>query len=122
MVESKFDFAIPKTLPSEMMGGSDVLSSKLSLLSPLWASDALMELITVIYSKEVDGRELASKGLMDTSFVVSMLATKLGERPESLGTDSINALLEDLAQDVGKLQGRIKDELDNLAQEMERRE
>ena len=126
VAESKFDFRVPKTLPTDLVSDSDELSAKFSLLAPMWASltrnvDLLLELITIVYNKEAGGRVLASKGLMDASFAVSMLATKLGERPESLGTDSIYALLEDLMQDVEKLQGKVR-ELDSPAQETARRE
>lgn len=55
-----------------------------------------MELVMLVSSKDAEGsREHAGEGLMDTAtnFAVSLLATKLSERPESLGTDSVYSLL-----------------------------
>ena len=126
MAEGRYDFKVPKTLPSGLVGGTDELSGRLSLLSPLWASiaqnvDILMELVLVVFSKEAEGREQTVAGLTDVNFAVSTLATKLGERPESLGTDSIFSLLEDLVQDMGVLRGEVK-AWDSPEREAERRE
>ena len=40
-------------------------------------------------------------------FALAQLATKIRERPESLGTDSLYWLIEDMGQDVLKLQGEV---------------
>jgi hypothetical protein len=42
--------------------------------------------------------------LVDLEFVTSLVATKVGDRPATLGTDSLFRLVEDVVIDVGKLQ------------------
>jgi hypothetical protein len=43
-------------------------------------------------------------GLADAEFPTSLLVTKVGERPRTLGTESIFGLLKELVEDMGKMQ------------------
>jgi hypothetical protein len=46
-------------------------------------------------------------GLADVECATSLVATKVGDRPATLGTDSIFKLIEDLLEEVGKVQKAV---------------
>lgn len=67
----------------------------------------LFNLVTLVYTKEAEGIKRVAEGIEGAPFAISLLATKLGECPESLGMDSVYGLLEDLADDVQKMESAI---------------
>jgi hypothetical protein len=73
----------------------------------------LRRLLFLVNNNVQGNQEKAEAALSNVEFAVAQLATKIGERPESLGTDSLYRLIEDMGQDVLKLQGEVK-RLDSL--------
>jgi hypothetical protein len=121
MTESKYDFQVPKTLPSAMYEGNSEAAIKLRALAPLWSglvknTDTLMDLVNQVYAIEVESRKRAKVEATEAKLSVTTLATRLGERPASLGTDSIYEVLEELLRDVGSLQAALRDITDPKAE------
>jgi hypothetical protein len=55
----------------------------------------------------VENQEKADTGLADVEFATSLVATKVGERPATLGTDSIFKLVEDVVEEMGRVQKSV---------------
>lgn len=65
-------------------------------------------LLTLLKEQVTDHKEKAEMGLADAEFATALLATKIGNRPVSLGTDSIFQMLDDLVSKVGSVRDEIK--------------
>jgi hypothetical protein len=53
--------------------------------------------------------EKAELGLTDVEFATSLLATKVGDRPQRLGTESVFQLIEGVVEETGKLREDVDD-------------
>jgi hypothetical protein len=117
MMESKYDFLIPKTLPSDLYERNSKAATKLCILAPMWSSlvrntNVLMDLVNQVYAIKSESRKKAKNESTEAKLSIAMLATRLGERPASLGTDSVYEVLEELLHDVGSLQAVLQDVTD----------
>jgi hypothetical protein len=117
MMESKYDFQILKTLPSNLYESNSEVATKLCILAPLWSSlvrntNVLMDLVNQVYAIKSESRKKAKNESTEAKLSIAMLATRLGERPASLGTDSVYEVLEELLHDVGSLQAVLQDVTD----------
>jgi hypothetical protein len=107
--EDEFAFissALVDSVPTDLSEESD--AKRLKTMIGAWGdlvrnTDALKRLVTFVNSFVREAHEKLDIGLADAEFATAVLATKVGDRPPSLGTDSVFQLLEDLVQDVGSL-------------------
>jgi hypothetical protein len=93
-----FEMRIPKELL-----GLDKLADNVGIMSQHWKSlvcnmDTLLHL-----SQEKTEMDLAA----DLEFATFLVATKVGDWPATLGTDSLFRLVEDVVLDIGKLQESV---------------
>jgi hypothetical protein len=117
MTESKYDHQVPKVLPSSWYEGPSELAMRFRALAPMWSSlvrntDLLLDLVTLVYAIGGEVKKKVQSNVTDANFSISLLAMKLGERPELLSTDSIYKLLEELTTDMGTLQSAVRDLMD----------
>jgi hypothetical protein len=85
MTESKYDFQVPKTLPTEIYEGNSEAAVKMRGLAPLWSSlvkntDTLMDLVNQVYAIESESRKKAKADSTEAKLSIAMLATRLGEQ------------------------------------------
>jgi hypothetical protein len=98
--ESPFATEIPESLDG------DNLAKGLTQMAGLWGAlvgntNTLLRLTqTTRRFEQENKKERADVGLAYAEFVTSLLATKVGERPQKLGTESIFSLLEELVEDM----------------------
>jgi hypothetical protein len=105
-LESAFDTSIPADPPGE--NEATRLTSMLSVWGNLVRNtNTLRRLVTLVYDIVHQHQEHTENALTDHEFATSLLANKLGERPASLGTDSIYQLLEDMGGDILKLRNEL---------------
>jgi hypothetical protein len=118
MTESKYDFEVLKSLPKDMYEGSgEAAASKWRILAPMWSSlvkntNVLMGLVNQVYAIETESQKREKAESMEAKLAIATLATRMGERPASLGTDSIYEVLEEVHHDVSSLQVVMHDVTD----------
>jgi hypothetical protein len=93
-------------IPKELRGGS--LAEDVSVLTQHWGSlvtnmHTLLCLSQMNHRAGIKIQEKAEMDLADVEFATSLVATKVGDRPATLGTDSLFKLIEDVVEDVAKL-------------------
>lgn len=83
----------------------------------VWNTNLLHQLLGWVQDTNVQAQHVKmEKDLVDTEFSVAMLGMKLGKCTESMGTDNVYGLIEDLSKDVIKLQ-QVVCHLDSLEAE-----
>jgi hypothetical protein len=105
-LESSFNTDIPMRLD----GGS--LAENLSILTQHWSSlvgntRTLLEMSQHNHHEVGGYRERLELELADVEFATSLVATKVGDRPAALGTDSLFKLAEDLREDLATVQKSV---------------
>jgi hypothetical protein len=93
-------------LPRQLNGSS--LAEDVNILTQHWGSlvgntDLLLRLSQMNHRVGLGNQEKVELGLADAEFSTSLVATKVGDRPATLGTESIFQLLEGLVGDIGKV-------------------
>jgi hypothetical protein len=101
-VESEFEMVQKELL------GPDKLAENVGLMSKHWRNlvtneDTLLHLCQLNHKAGLILQEKSEVDLADLEFATSLVATKVGDRPATLGTDSLFKLVEDVVDDVGKL-------------------
>ena len=108
-VESTFDTRIP----TRLSGGTD-LARDVHVLTQHWGTLvdntlALLRLAQMTHGAGQEKWEKAEMGLADVEFATSLLATKVGDRPQRLGTESVFQLIEGVVEETGKLREDVDD-------------
>lgn len=63
-----------------------------------------MDLVNQVYAIEGESLNKAKSDSMEAKLSITMLTTRLGEQPESLGTVSVYKVLEELVCTISSLQ------------------
>jgi hypothetical protein len=71
-----------------------------------------MDLVNQVYAIEGESRNKAKSDSTEAKLSIAMLATRLGEQPESLGTDTVYKVLEELVCNVSSLQAVLRNATD----------
>jgi hypothetical protein len=105
--EYKFEMGIPKELL-----GPDKLADNVGIMSQHWKSlvsnmDTLLHLSQLTRRAGLDNQEKTEMDLADLEFATSLVATKVGNCPAILGTNSLFWLVEDVVINIEKLQESV---------------
>ena len=97
-------------IPQELGGGT--LADELKEMAAHWGelvgnTNTLLRFAQMAHQVGREDRERAEIGMADIEFATSLLATKVGDRPASLGTESLFKLMEELVEDVTKVQKSV---------------